>query len=244
MKLYFLVEGDRTEPAIYRRWVEHTFPGITRAAQLSDLRDDGYLIQKGGGYPSCLQRIKAALLDMADTPVVDHFFICVDAEEVPLAERLEEFESTVREESEQARLSERCPALQVHVIVQHCCIETWLLGHSKMLRRSPHSPRLVEMKDFFDVSAFDPEDMDRPPGWVTRQSFHEAYLKEMLAEQGKSYSKGHPGVVLERNYLAALRHRCASTSHLRSLHRLFTIWDTLSPQSSSPRAAALVSPSA
>ncbi len=69
--------------------------------------------------------------------------------------------------------------------------------------------------------------MGRPRGFVTRQSFHEAYLKEMLAEQGKSYSKSHPGVVLENNYLASLRDRWATTSHLRSLKRLLDTWSGL-----------------
>jgi hypothetical protein len=227
VRLYFLVEGDRTEPIIYRHWVEHTFPGIVRAARIEDLRDDSYLIQKGGGYPSCLQRIGNAMLEMTDVPVVDHFFICVDAEEVPLADRFDEFDAAVREEAEQARLHERCPRVSVHVIVQNCCIETWLLGHGKMLRRAPHSARLVEMKTFYDVSSLDPEAMGRPRGFVTRQSFHEAYLKEMLAEQGKSYSKAHPGVVLESNYLASLRDRCATTSHLPSLKRLLDTWSGL-----------------
>lgn len=227
MKLYFLVEGDRTEPIIYRHWVEHTFPGIVRARRIEDLQDDGYLIQKGGGYPSCLQRIGDAMLEMTDVPIVDHFFICVDAEEVPLADRFEEFQVAVGEEAERVRLRERCPGLNVHVIVQNCCIETWLLGHSKMLRRAPHSNRLVEMKTFYDVSALDPEAMGSPRGYVTRQSFHEAYLKEMLAEQGKSYSKVHPGVVLESNYLSSLRDRCAATSHLRSLQRLLDTWSDL-----------------
>jgi len=71
--------------------------------------------------------------------------------------------------------------------------------------------------------------MAAPPGYQTKASFHLAYLKEMLAEQNKSYSKTRPGVVVEPNYLEALRHRCANTLHLRSLHRLFQILDNFRP---------------
>ncbi len=59
------------------------------------------------------------------------------------------------------------------------------------------------------------------PGYVTRASFHLAYLKAMLTERGRSYSKQHPGIVLDPSYLVALEERCARTGHLMSLGRLF-----------------------
>lgn len=54
-----------------------------------------------------------------------------------------------------------------------------------------------------------------------------ALLREMLHEQGQIYSKVNPGVVLEVNYLDALRRRCASTSHLSSLQVLLSTWSSL-----------------
>jgi hypothetical protein len=63
--------------------------------------------------------------------------------------------------------------------------------------------------------------------YLTRQSFHLAYLQEMLQEQGKTYSKAFPGVVLEANYLEALRQRCASTCHLPSLKTLLSTWTSI-----------------
>ncbi|MFS8066349.1 MAG: hypothetical protein ACMG6S_08245, partial [Byssovorax sp.] len=56
------------------------------------------------------------------------------------------------------------------------------------------------------------------------------YLQEMLLEQSPElrYSKTRPGRVLDKDYLDALRERVTSTGHLRSLQKLFMVWDSLS----------------
>jgi hypothetical protein len=65
--------------------------------------------------------------------------------------------------------------------------------------------------------------MAAPDGYINRASFHLAYLREMLAEHGMRYSKEHPGAVTQREYLKALRRRCLTTTHLRSLDVLFGV---------------------
>lgn len=227
MKLYLLVEGRRCEPAIYRSWIEHTFPGMVRVYRPEDAHDDTYLIVSGDGYPNYLKRIADALGDIADHPGFDHFFVCVDAEELSFAERMAEVEEVVRAEAERTGVLTSQPNLRMHVIVQDCCVETWLLGHTKMLRRNPHSSRLVQMRSFYDVSVNDPEQMGHPPGYLTRASFHLTYLQEMLREQGKSYTKTCPGIVQEANYLEALRQRCNGTGHLGSLQKLLSVWEEI-----------------
>lgn len=133
----------------------------------------------------------------------------------------------MHEAAEKTSVRQKKPQLELHVIVQHCCIETWFLGHRKMLRRSPMSPRLAALKRFYDVSEADPELMDKPEGYLTRASFHLEYLKEMLRERDKSYSKDHPGVVCAPDYFDALRERCATTGHLASLSNLLSTWQGL-----------------
>lgn len=88
------------------------------------------------------------------------------------------------------------------------------------MRAGPQSRELVDFKRFFDVSADDPEQMGAYPGYVTRQSFHEAYLKAMLAERGHRYTKQRPRVVLEPSYFEAVRTRCTPTGHLASFQKL------------------------
>jgi hypothetical protein len=231
VNLDFLVEGDRTEPRVYREWLRHRFPMLTQVEQIDQVTSNCYILFRGNGYPSCLKRIGRVLADIRDRPVIDHFFVCVDAEERSYDDKFAEISQVIANMEAQTGVRAKHPRLTAHVIVQHCCIETWFLGHAKMLRRNPTSIRLGEMKSFYDVSLADPEAMGRPRGYVTRASFHLAYLQEMLREQGKIYSKTSPGVVLEQNYLDALRLRCTSTGHLPSLQRLFTAWDAISPPS-------------
>jgi hypothetical protein len=232
VNLYFLVEGDRTEPRVYREWLRHQFPELIQVGTLAQVTSNCYILFRGNGYPSYLKRIGRALADIRDRPLIDHFFVCIDSEERSYADRFEEVRKVVEDIATKTGMRTHHPRLQSHIIVQHCCVETWFLGHTKMLRRNPESARLIEMKEFYNVSVDDPEGMGRPPGYLTRASFHLAYLQEMLREQGKMYTKTNPGVVLERNYLDALQHRCSTTGHLPSLQKLFTTWSAITPSSS------------
>ena len=232
MNLYFLVEGDRTERKLYRRWIGHALPHLSQVDRVSDLTGDRFYIISGGGYPSYVDRIRDSLLDLKDHPAVEDFFICIDSEERSYAEKLAE--ELARAERD-TRVRDGNPHFRSHVIVQHCCAETWFLGHRKMMTRNPTSPDLLHFQRFFDVRTADPEDMGRLPGYVTRASFHLAYLKAMLVEKnpGLHYTKRNPGEVLESHYFGALRERCAA-GDLASLRVLVDTWDTLAPPQNSP----------
>ncbi|MDC0748391.1 hypothetical protein [Polyangium mundeleinium] len=194
---------------------------------LADVESNCYCIFSGYGNPSYLKRIESALRDICDRPVIDHFFVCSDSEEMRYEDAFDLTRGVLDDAARACSLVEKAPNIGLHVVVQHCCIETWFLGHGRMLRRNPTSPELVEMKRFYDVSNSDPEIMGKPDGYTTKASFHGKYLKEMLLEHGMRYSKEHPGVVVRKDYLDALRQRCASTGHLQSLSALLTTWDAL-----------------
>lgn len=230
MNLLLLVEGQQTEPRVYPTWLRRHLPGLQQVANVAGLTSDGYVLVRGNGYPSCLRRIDGLLRDIEDHPgKVDHFWVCVDSEECSYAERHTQVQRALDEAAASLNVWKLNPQLQLRIIVQHCCIETWFLGHAGFLRAGPQSRRLVEFKRFHDVSLLDPEEMGCPEGYVTRASFHCEYLKEMLAERSHRYAKDKPGVVLEANYFAALRQRCQRTQHLRSFQRLLDGLDALAP---------------
>jgi hypothetical protein len=228
---FFLVEGERTEPKIYRKWVEYSFPKLTFVNQIQSVTNDCYCIFAGGGYPKIFtdepSPLEICLRDIKDHGGIDHFFICLDSEEDNYQTRFKEVET----ELETIKKIGIYPSFQtrIHIIVQHCCIETWFLGHSKMLRKNPQSQKLSEFKKFYNVSINDPELMDYPKGYLTKASFHLDYLKEMLREKNPNltYTKKYPGSTTEKFYLEALRQRCEKTGHLPSLKRLFDIWDVI-----------------
>lgn len=235
MNLYFLVEGDRTEKKLYRYWIRHALPHLSEVNLASDLTGNRFYIISGGGYPSYVDRIRASLLDLKDHPAVDHFFICIDSEEWSYAEKLAEITKELARAERETRVRDGSPHFRSHVIVQHCCAETWFLGHRRMMTRNPTSPDLLRFQRFFDVGAADPEGMGCLPGYVTRASFHLAYLKAMLVEKSPRlhYTKRKPGEVVESHYFDALRERCAA-GDLASLRVLLDTWDTLTPPQASP----------
>jgi len=227
VNLFFLVEGRRTEPRVYNSWVKHTFPQLRRVKYAVDADTDCYCIFSGNGFPAYRRRLRSALEEIGDHPAIDHFFLCVDSEETNYEKRVAEEQRVMAELAEETSLFEKNPRVELHLIVQRCCIETWFLGNRKMMNEMPTSSALAEMKRFYDVCENDPELMGKPDGYITRMSYHLAYLKEMLREQRKNYSKELPGVVKERDYLDALRERCTTTGHLGSLSALLSVWDRL-----------------
>jgi hypothetical protein len=183
VNLYFLVEGNSTEPKVYRHWIRHALPHLSEVGLAAELTGNRFYILSGGGYPSYVDRIRSSLLDLKDHAAIDNFFICIDSEEWSYQERLSEITEELARAERETRVRDGNPNFRSHVIVQHCCAETWFLGHRTMMTRNPTSPDLLRFKRFFDVGTADPENMARPDGYVTRASFHLAYLKAMLSRR-------------------------------------------------------------
>lgn len=221
MNLVLLVEGAETEPQVYRAWLQQRLPMLQEVRNVADLSTDGYVLVKGGGNPSYIRRIGALLRDIDDRPgVVQELWICVDSEDATREQRHDKVALAVAEGNEHTRLGLTNPVLQIRILVQHCCIETWFLGHDGLARAATQSRDIVAFRRFFDVSTEDPEQMGKDAGYVTRASFHLAYLRAMLAEHGRRYSKKNPEMVLEPSYFDALQKRCTRTGHLASFQEL------------------------
>lgn len=218
MNLYVLVEGRRTEKKVYRAWLGYVFPHLQEVERIEDIRQNNFYLLAGHGYPSYKQRIVEAFENINRQNNIDHFFVCVDTEEESIAEKKAEIEAVIPKEQD----FRNC-----HIILQHCCIETWFLGHRKMLKRNPDTEALRKCKNFYDVSKADPENMECLPGYTYRAHFHLDYLKAMLHERGLSYTKTRPGVVLEQSYFEALIERTTSMDHIRTFGKLIELWAAL-----------------
>jgi len=229
LNLYFVVEGRRSEPRVYKAWINLVFPELSQVQRLEDINDNSFVMMAGNGYPAYKALIPAALSDIALFPVFDHLFICVDAEDLSAHERRAQVESLVHSKLAETGVLNKCPRLCIHVIVQNCCIETWFLGNPDMVHPEP-SPEFATLRAFYHVGLHDPEEMPRNPQkpW-TRARFHKHYLDKMLLEHKCSF----PGIAKDPAYLQALRLRCTTTSHLPSLRRLLDTWDNLKADKSS-----------
>lgn len=232
MNLYFLLEGKRTEVKVYPKWVEYTFPHITQVYKIDEVISDCFYIISAKGYPRIIQLLENVLIDIhnhnvTNNIIIEHLFICLDSDEESYEKRCEIVQIKLTELKNQIKIPS---FLKIHIIIQTCCIETWFLGNTKMLRKNPQSKMLSEFKKFYDVRINDPELMNCCPNnysYARKAHFHEAYLKEMLREKNLKYSKTHPGVTTDENYFKVLRQRCKKTGHLSSLKKLFEIWEAI-----------------
>jgi hypothetical protein len=237
VNLLFLVEGGKTEPKVYKAWLQHLFPSLTFVVRPEDMTMNTYRIIAGNGYPSMVDRqnnnsevsrLEACLIDIEKFGNVNHFFICIDSEEHSYTARFHELKSKLDDLKSGYNIDSS--KTEIHIIIQHCCFETWALGNAEIPNEYSSigsSPVLSEFQAYYDVLVNDPEEMSSfPPGHIfrTKAKFHERYLKEYLKEFGLSYSKKDPKVVADKKYLDALKKRCESMNHLSSLKLLLDIW--------------------
>jgi hypothetical protein len=220
VNLYLLAEGRRTEKKLYSSWLLHLFPELRIVERPEDVTENCLRLVTGGGYPQYLELVEIVLEEIAMVVKnrVDHFFICVDAEEVSLVDRLIEVEEWV---------TSCLPQIRYSVIVQNCCIETWLLANRRLLKRNPQSESLRNFKKFYDVGILDPENMPAKRPHRIRAKSHEAYLKEMFRERGLSYSKKAPGEAAAAGYLAELVSRYDETEHIPTFGKFLTLCRSL-----------------
>ena len=218
MNLYFLVEGRRTEKRVYKSWVNHVFPLLEEAERVEDLVGNNFFILSGNGYPSYCERIPRSLQDIEKHGSIDHYFVCVDAEEIGMSEKFREIESIITGNSK---------VEQYHIVVHDCCIETWFLGNRKMMKKIPSTQDLKSCKNFYDVSVEDPELMNCPTNYESRAQFHYDYLKAMMSERGLVYTKLSPGQVKEKQFIEALVERNHETGHISSFGQLVALFRSI-----------------
>lgn len=240
MNLLFLVEGEKTEPKVYKAWLQHIFPSLTFVIRPEDMTTNTCRIVAGNGYPNMVStpklnsgysRLEALLIDIQKYNNVNHFFICVDSEEESYTSRYNEVK--LKLESFISIHNIGTLKTEIHIIIQHCCIETWALGNAEIPSQytsTKSSTLLADFQAYYNVLVDDPEGMLCCPtvqNFSTKAKFHERYLKEYFKEFGLSYSKKNPKFIEEKKYLDALQKRCQSTSHLSSLKLLLDIWNSI-----------------
>ncbi|MFM6181760.1 MAG: hypothetical protein ACKPA8_09690, partial [Dolichospermum sp.] len=240
VNLLFLVEGGKTEPKVYKAWLQHLFPSLTFVVRPEDMTINTCRIIAGNGYPSMVDRqkknpevsrLEACLIDIVKFGNVNHFFICIDSEENSYTDRFHEVKSKLDDLKSGCNIDSS--KTEIHIIIQHCCFETWALGNAEIPNEYSSivsSTVLSDFQAYYDILVNDPEEMSScPPGYIfrTKAKFHERYLKEYLQQFGLSYSKKDPKVVEGKKYLDALKKRWELMNHLSSLKLLLDIWSRI-----------------
>jgi len=251
MNLMFLVEGGKTESELYPKWLKYTFPQLRFVIKPEDITKNCCRMVSSGGYPPPGGLIKDLIEDIKKFGNIDHFFICFDSEKYTYQERFDE----VKTKLDQAKIDvgiDNSIKTKFHIIIQHCCIETWALGNAQLpteYTRIHNSLKLQDFKNFYNVLIDDPELMSCCPSkeekliycckrsitkqispkyyFRTRAKFHESYLKEYLKEYDIRYVKNDPKCIAEKAYFNALKERCMNTAHLASLKVFLEILENI-----------------
>lgn len=223
MKLYFLVEGRRTERKLYPAWLSYLLPDLQHLQSFSEVTNNGFYLFSAEGYPSILhQHLANAVKDITRSGDYDYLVVCLDAEECRCVDRESEVQRAIIDQALDLGNT------KLKVVVQNRCIETWFLGHRKVVSRAPQGQKLTEYLQFYNVIEHDPENMGLHPEFVLHAPFHGAYLKEIFRERGISYSKRNPGHVCDPSYVQELVTRTKDAPEdLRTLRDFFDFCDMI-----------------
>jgi len=210
VNLYFLLEGKRTEPKIYPKWLSHLLPNYSQVFSLNDIKHNNYYIISGKGYPSILNHIQNSIMDFKKYRNIDYLIISVDCDEdtpdkryLTITDIINGFIDGIDKE-------------KIQIILQNRCIETWLLGNKKIFVHNPQDNDLKKYISHYNVEYNDPEKMEKYISFNTTSQFHLAYLKKLLNEKNITYTKTDPSDTTEEYYLKQLIKRVRKTNHLKS----------------------------
>lgn len=210
MNLYILVEGRRTEMAVYPAYLRHIVPKLTRVDRPFDARENNYYIVSGFGYPNLLGHIENCIRDINKYNNYDYLMICLDADKCSIRRRVKEVT---------AYLSHKklWPAnTKIKIIIQKKCIETWFLA-SDLNEPYKSADILSDYIGYYDVFEKDPEQMREPPTYHgSVGDYHYDYLTKLIFAGGDYYTKRNPYVVCKEGYIESLIRRTKETPHLNT----------------------------
>ncbi len=212
MNVYVVTEG-KVESVVYRCWVPFVNSCLRPVDDITAVNNNQFYIVEGPGYPGYpgyFDTIERAILDVNQFEKFDRLVISVDSEEMTRQEKHDEIKDFVAEK--------RC-RVEIKIVVQHFCFETWALGNRKIIRQHPESGKLKGYMELFDVTKHDPELLPRLPDkeW-NRAQFAEQYLRHAINDRNPrlTYTKRNPKALLSEKYFDQVKNRQTQTTHIAS----------------------------
>jgi len=222
MNIYFLVEGRSPEKKLYTAWLTHLIPEFKRIDFYDQVNRNNYFIISGNGYPSILNDgIPNAIDKIQEVSKYNYLVICLDADEDTVEEREQYVNDFITKNI-------TIPAqLEIVIIIQNRCLETWLLGNRKIFNsKQPLQRLLADYVKYYNVSQNDPELMGKF-NQKNHADFHLVYLQEIFRAKNLSYSKKFPGETQEEYYLQQLKKRIDETEHLKTFQKFINFCDNI-----------------
>lgn len=193
MNVYVMVEGELAAKEIYQKWI----PLVNRQLQNIDYPNqfakNNFYVFFGKGQPEYWSRASIAVDDVNNNKTIDRLVFGFDSEDMSYHDKLNEAKENIEKFN--------C-RVQVKYIVQHFCMETWLLGNKDNYRWKTKNNTLNEYYKKFDVRENDPEDL---PAYkeggkraINRAAFAYNYLRLAIYDKygmEKSYSKRNVSMI-------------------------------------------------
>ncbi len=211
MNFYVVVEGI-TEKKVYEKWIKYVNPSLKYVKGINEIVENNYIIFTGFGFPFYYQIIDNAIDDINTLSIFDKLVIIVDSEDMKYNEKYDEIKNYVA--------TKHCKA-EIKIVVQHFCLETWLLGNRNIITRNPQSLKLLEYLHYFNVVNNDPELLtEYKKERLTRSQFAFRYLKTAVNEKYRNltYSKNNPHISLNSKYYSRVKKHFEETGHINSFN--------------------------
>jgi hypothetical protein len=218
MNLYFILEGEKTEMAVYPKWISYILPHFSKVDFESDAVKNNFYIFSGGGIPSIYNHTINAIKNINDNPIYDYLIVCLDGEEIGTQARIDELEKHIVDSG--VKLVGNCI---LKIVIQNICIETWFLGNRRIVKKIPEGLKLREYIEHFDVVQNDPELMTKKAEYRNKAHFHFSYFREILKEHNLVYRKSNPDVVLAQPFFEEIESRVTETNDLPTFKYLLLL---------------------
>lgn len=215
MNLYIVVEG-KTEKRLYRKWINFQYPTMGYVDSISEIKKNNYYIISGKGYPQYFLIIKNAIQDVNELGNINKLIISVDSELNTESVKYDEIINYI---------SQFTCIIPIEIIIEHFCIETWLLGNRNLfdIKKTVTDSQLNNFIHTINVGKEDPELL---PNYMnlSRVEFAYKYLQKLIANKypGHSYSKRKPNIVNNINYFNEIKSRLNDTNHINSFNNFLS----------------------
>lgn len=211
MNIYVVIEGEKAVKKLYASWIPFVNKSLRQVDYLTEFKDGNFFILAGQGQPGYWQKVENAVRDVNNIKSIDRLVVSVDSENNTYTEKLDEAKECVE------RIGCR---VKVKYVIQHFCLETWLLGNIHMFRKNAQDPDLVKYLEFFNVRNRNPDDLP-PYEELNRSQFAFRYLKAGIRDTfqfHKKYNKQDPGIACEEGYFSQIKKRCVDNHHIQSFN--------------------------
>jgi len=211
MNIYVVIEGESACKKIYKNWIPLVNSNLVNIDNIREFTSNNFLIIAGHGQPNIMGVIENSIEDVNSNQIIDRLVIGMDSEEAEYNTKLAELQNKVNNIG--------C-RVEVKYIIQHFCIETWLLGNKAIIRRNPTDLELLKYINLYNVRTNDPELL---PNLLddcrTRSQFAYKYIRAGIRDKLNGrymYSKRNPGIACSEGYFSHIKNRYEITGHIMS----------------------------